>query len=624
MAGIAPRYAARLGVAKKMPHVCLKRLLHLGALLGGLVGGAIDARALSPQEVYRHAERQVFVLQVLNEQGEVTNYLSAVLIEADTVATQCDSLQGAPSFRLQQGSDIYPAQFAQKDSARNLCLLHAPGVGSSSARLREDAPPTGSPVYAVSNTLGLGLSIAEGVVSGVRMLQGESFIQHTAAIAPGSEGGGLFDSDGKLVGLISYRQRDGQNVNFAYPAKWLKEIGQRAVSADAAESWRAKALELDREEKWEELASHATVWSKALSDSSEAWLWLGSAHIRRQNWPAAELAYREAMRIEPSATYAGVALGRVLLAQDKAQAALDVARSMLRYRAEEARVWLTIGAAERALGHANEANEAYTQSAQLEPWNSEAYTGLVHTARLRGDWFGALHAQRRVVQLDAENPVNWIELASLYGRNGRPERALASAERAIALAPDNGDAWLFKGGALSEMKRHREAIEAMHKAISLMPHRMDWAWGWLADIYYALRLFPQAIAAYREALKLAPDDDSLKGRLAIALKDGLHLEEALRVFEKLRDSHPEDPFAWRQIGFVNSYLDKAEVAIPAYEKSLSYDRKQGKVWAALMEAYHSTGRREDVKRAYQNLLSVDKTWAEQIYRKLILPYEVAP
>ena len=69
---------------------------------------------------------------------------------------------------------------------------------------------------------------------------------------------------------------------------------------------------------------------------------------------------------------------------------------------------------------------------------------------------------------------------------------------------------------------------------------------------------------------------------------------------------------------------KADAAIPAYEKALSYDRKQAKVWAALMEAYHSAGRREDVKRAYQNLLSVDGTWAEQSYRKLILPYEVAP
>ena len=602
----------------------LRRVLHLGILMGGFLGVAIDAHALSSQEIYRQAERQVFVLEVLNEQGAIFSYLSAVLLEPDTVATQCDSVQGAASLRLRQGAEIYPARIAHKDSARNLCLLHAPGAGTSSAKLRDDVPAAGAQVYAVSNALGLGVSIAEGVVAGVRAIQGESFIQHSAAIAPGSEGGGLFDAEGKLVGLISYRQRDGQNVNFAFPAKWLKEIGQRAASADAAESWRTKALDLDREAKWEDLAAHAAAWSKALTDSSEAWLWLGSAHIRRQDWPAAELAYSEALRYEPSATHAGVALARVLLAQNKAQPALDVARSMLRYRVEDARIWLTIGAAERALGHADEAKQAYAQSAQLEPWNSEAYMGLVSIARLRGDWVGAVSAQRQVVQLDADNPFNWIDLASLYGRSGRPERALASAERAIALAPGNGDAWLFKGGALSGMKRQREAIEAMQKAITLKPQRLDWAWGWLADIYYELHLFPQAIAAYGEALKLTPDDDSLKGRHGMALKDGLQLAEALRVFEKLRDAHPEDPFAWRQIGYVNGYLGKADAAIPAYEKALSYDRKQAKVWAALMEAYHSAGRREDVKRAYQNLLSVDGTWAEQSYRKLILPYEVAP
>ncbi|MBI5752952.1 MAG: tetratricopeptide repeat protein [Hydrogenophilales bacterium] len=589
----------------------------------GLTGVVLDAHALSPQEIYRQAERQVFVLEVLNEQGAVFSYLTAVLLDPDTVATQCDSVQGAPSLRLRQGAEIYPAQLAQKDSARNLCLLHAPGAGESSVKLRDDVPQAGVQVYAVSNALGLGISIAEGVVSGVRALQGESFIQHTAAIAPGSEGGGLFDAEGKLVGLISYRQRDGQNVNFAFPAQWLKEIGQRAASADAAEAWRAKALALEREAKWDDLAAHATAWSKALADSAEAWLWLGSAHIHRQDWPAAELAYREALRYEPSATQAGVALARVLLAQNKAQPALEVAKSMLRYRAEDARIWLAIGAAERALGHTDEAKQAFAYSAQLEPWNSEAYTGLVSIANLRGDWPGALSAQRQVMQIDAENSFHWVDLARLYVLNARPERALASAEHAIALAPGSGDAWLFKGGALSGLKRHHEAIDAMQKAITLKPHRPEVAWGWLADIYYELHLFPQAIAAYREALKLTPDDDGLKGRYGLALKDGLQLAEALRLFEKLRDVHPEDPFAWRQIGYVHSYLGQAEAAIPAYEKSLSFDRKQAKVWSALMEAYHSAGRREDVKRAHQNLLGVNAAWAEQSYRKLILPYQVA-
>ncbi len=593
-------------------------------LVGGLLGVAIAAHAMSPQEIFRQAERQVFVLEVLNEQGAVFSYHTAVLLDRDTLAAQCDWVQAAPNLRLRQGAESYPARIAQKDSARNLCLLHAPGVGAASVKLRDDVPQAGEQVYALSNALGLGVGIAQGVVAGVRTSQGEVFIQHTAAIAPGSEGGGLYDIEGRLVGLIAYRQRDGQNVNFAVPAKWLKEIGQRADSADAEEMWRAKALELNQEAKWKDLVAHATAWSNALVDSAEAWLWLGSAYQRQQDWPAAELAYRQALRYQPSATHAGVALARTLLAQQKAQPALEVARTMLSYRQEDGRIWYVIGNAEQALGHLDEAQQAYAYSAQLEPWNSEAYRGLVSIARQRGNWRGALAAQRQVVQLDGENPSNLIDLSIAYGQNFQSERALASAERAIALAGDNADAWVFKAVALSDLKRHREAIDVMKKAIALKPRRLDWAWGKLAEYYYEQRIFPQAIAAYREALKVSPDDEGLQGRYGLALKDGLHLKEALGIFEKLRNAHPADPFPWRQIGYVHGYLGQVEAAIPVYEKSLSLDRQQGKVWAALMEAYHSAGRREDVKRAYQQLLGVNTTWAEQSYRKLILPYGATP
>ncbi len=580
---------------------------------------------MTPQDIYRQAEHQVFVLEVLDKKGEVFSYHTAVLLDQDTAATQCDSVQGAPSLRLRLGTSIYPAKTAQKDSARNLCLLKARGIGSApTANLSDDVPLVGTQVYAVSNALGLGISITEGVVSGIRTSQGESYIQFTAAIAPGSEGGGLFDAAGRLIGLISYRQRDGQNVNFAFPAKWLKEIGQRAASADTAEVWRAKALDLEHEAKWDDLAMHATAWSKALSDSTEAWLWLGIAQERRKDWPDAELAYRQALRYEPSATQAGVALARVLLAQNKPQPALEMARSMLAYRAEDGRIWLAIGAAERALGHADEAKQAFAHVVQLEPWNSEAYAGLVSIASLQGDWRSALFAQRQLLQIEGENPANWLELAGLYLRNARPERALTSAEHVIDLAPGNAEAWFYKGAALHGLKRRHEAIEAMQKAIALKPQHPEWVWGWLGDIYAELNILPEALAAYRAALRFTPGDASLRMRYGIALRDGLYFSEALQLFEKLRDEHPDDPLAWRQIGYVHAYLAQMEAAIIDYEKSLSLDRKQPRVWLSLMYAYHIADRREDLKRAYQNLLGLDTAMAEQGYRTLILPYAVAP
>jgi hypothetical protein len=56
-------------------------------------------------------------------------------------------------------------------------------------------------------------------------------IQTTAPVSPGSSGGGLFDVDRKLVGIVTFQQRSGQNLNFAVPADWIFEMRNRGSSS---------------------------------------------------------------------------------------------------------------------------------------------------------------------------------------------------------------------------------------------------------------------------------------------------------------------------------------------------------------------------------------------------------
>ena len=60
--------------------------------------------------------------------------------------------------------------------------------------------------------------MSEGIVSGLRDIDEATFIQNTAAMSPGSSGGGLFNADGKLVGIVTSYFSDSQNLNFALPA----------------------------------------------------------------------------------------------------------------------------------------------------------------------------------------------------------------------------------------------------------------------------------------------------------------------------------------------------------------------------------------------------------------------
>jgi S1-C subfamily serine protease len=83
---------------------------------------------------------------------------------------------------------------------------------------------TGERVYAVGAPEGLELTFSEGVVSALRDTEGVHMIQTSAAISPGSSGGGLFDAAGNLVGITTFYLKEGQSLNFALPGEWVTKI----------------------------------------------------------------------------------------------------------------------------------------------------------------------------------------------------------------------------------------------------------------------------------------------------------------------------------------------------------------------------------------------------------------
>jgi S1-C subfamily serine protease len=67
-------------------------------------------------------------------------------------------------------------------------------------------------------------------------------IQTSAPISSGSSGGGLFDDHGRLVGITRsiVVGLDAQNLNFAVPADWLRELPQRFAAAKEKAAQTAK------------------------------------------------------------------------------------------------------------------------------------------------------------------------------------------------------------------------------------------------------------------------------------------------------------------------------------------------------------------------------------------------
>ena len=95
-------------------------------------------------------------------------------------------------------------------------------------------PTNGETVYTIGNPNGFGLSFTSGVVSinsrnVVHNGKTINTLQTSLVIGEGNSGGPVFNSDGKLVGIISFRLKDNENeviqgCSFALPVEKINSF----------------------------------------------------------------------------------------------------------------------------------------------------------------------------------------------------------------------------------------------------------------------------------------------------------------------------------------------------------------------------------------------------------------
>jgi serine protease Do len=159
---------------------------------------------------------------------------SAVVVAPDTLITNCHVLRKAKSFKVVHDGTAIAGTLQMWDPARDVCQVKAPNLGAPAVELGDSAQVVvGQPVYALGNPKGLELTLSNGLVSALRHdgSQRLAMIQTSAPISHGSSGGGLFDTDGRLIGITSSGIDAGQNLNFALPVEYIRELPARHLAA---------------------------------------------------------------------------------------------------------------------------------------------------------------------------------------------------------------------------------------------------------------------------------------------------------------------------------------------------------------------------------------------------------
>lgn len=189
-----------------------------------------SAVALEPDVLFSKVSTSVWSVRTFDAQERPLRAGSAVVIAPGRLVTNCHVLAKASSFVIKQDNVTYGATLEYPDPGRDLCQIKvanftAPPVALAPA----GSARVGQRVYAIGNPRGFENTLSEGILSGLRGGDSEArLLQTTAAISPGSSGGGLFDSEGRLLGITSFAARDGGSLNFAMPVEFLAELPARA------------------------------------------------------------------------------------------------------------------------------------------------------------------------------------------------------------------------------------------------------------------------------------------------------------------------------------------------------------------------------------------------------------
>jgi S1-C subfamily serine protease len=184
-------------------------------------------------------------------------------------------------------------------------VIAAPPLELAGAAL----PPVGAKVYAIGNPLGLSNTLSDGLVSGHREFDRKVVIQVTAPISPGSSGGPLLVSDGKVVGVTTFLVRGGQNLNFSVPASSVVRLLHRCKGEGPLVRFPLVASAyVERGVTWIEQKDH----DKAIRDFTEAirldpgnafaYGSRGCARSMEGDYDAAIRDFNEALRLDPTSS----------------------------------------------------------------------------------------------------------------------------------------------------------------------------------------------------------------------------------------------------------------------------------------------------------------------------------
>ena len=336
-------------------------------------------------DLVKQVKPSVVAIATYDASGEALMTGSGFFLRPGQVVTNLHVIRGACRADIKtldgKGKTYPVAGVVAIDEEGDLALLSVdmPAERARSAELATVLPDEGEKIFVIGNPLKLEGSVSDGIVSAVREVPNVGrIIQITAPISHGNSGSPVFNFEGKVVGVVTVKVTNGQNINLAIAAD---RVGQ--LHADKLRP----LVELTGKNKGD--------MAELLYRTGLESLWLG-------NYDSAVGYFENAANKNPRRADAWVQVGYCKVKQGKNVEAIRAYQQALHLNPDSAEVHNKLGDAYYYASRLREAIEEYTEAARLRPDWAEAYYNLAVTYFESGNPSMAAAEARILQRLDSK------------------------------------------------------------------------------------------------------------------------------------------------------------------------------------------------------------------------------
>ena len=302
-----------------------------------------------------------------------------------------------------------------------------------------------------------------------------------------------------------------------------------------------------------------------MSNDAQAAYERGKALFKSEDYPAAEGAFAEAVRLAPQNADYHAWLGRCYRAQKKSDTALSEVE----------------------------------QALKLDPRCAMAYQVRGRLFADNEEWENAIQDYTRAIELDPQNADSYSSRGWVFDEREEWDRAIQDYTRAIELDPQNVNPYHFRGKAFHNREEWSRAIQDLTRAIELDPQDVDSyaVRGWM---FFQREEWDRAILDYKRAIELDPQDADYYLLRGGAFNGKEEWDRAIQDFARAIELDSQNVDYYKVRGGAFFQREEWDRAILDFTRAIELDPQDVVLYSARSEVYEAQGNVESYLR--------DRTW----------------